>query len=54
MKKDIIKKVFMINDVNLILMYRNIVPGIVKSKQRLVNGVRAREYEIDIGVITHR
>ena len=52
-KKDIIKKVFRINDVNLISMYRNIVPGLLNSQQRMVNGVRSREYEIDFDVITH-
>ena len=34
-------------------MYRNLVPNIVKSKQRMANGVRAREHEIDTDVITH-
>ena len=34
-------------------MYRNIVPGLLKSQQRMVNGVRSREYEIDFDVITH-
>ena len=52
-KKEIIKKVFRINDVSLISMYRNLVPGIVKASRVMVDGVRERKHEIDSDVIKH-
>ena len=52
-KKKVIKKVFRLTDVNLISMYRNIVPNLVKSNRVMVDGVRSRVYEIDTDIITH-
>jgi hypothetical protein len=51
--QEVIKKVFRLKDVNLISMYRNLVPGIMKSKRIMTNGVRDKVYEIDTDVLRH-
>jgi flavodoxin len=52
-KIEIIKKVFRINKVNLISMYRNLVPGIMTSRQIMTDGVRERVYEINRDTLKH-
>ena len=52
-KQEVIKKVFRLTNVNLISMYSNLVPNLVKSNRVMVNGVRSRVYEIDTDIITH-
>ena len=52
-KQEVIKKVFRLTNVNLISMYSNLVPNLVKSNRVMVDGVRSRVYEIDPDMITH-
>ena len=52
-KQEVIKKVFRLTNVNLISMYSNLVPNLVKSNRVMVDGARSRVYEIDTDIITH-
>jgi len=45
--KDAIKKVFRIKEVDIIAMYRNICPDLIKSSQVMKNKIRSRVYEVD-------
>jgi hypothetical protein len=53
-KQTIIKKVFRTKSVNLITLYRNLIPGLISSNNRKINGVRTTTYNIDSKVINHR
>ena len=46
-KQEIIQKVFRLKEVSLISMYRNLIPGLIESKQVRHNNERVRQYEID-------
>ena len=46
-KQEIIQKVFRLKEVSLISMYRNLIPGLIESKQVRHNNERIRQYEID-------
>jgi len=52
-KQTIIKKVFRTKTVNLITLYRNLIPGLISSNNRKINGVRTTIYNIDNNVINH-
>ena len=52
-KQSIIKKVFRMKDINLIALYRNLIPGLISSNNRKINGVRTTIYNIDSKVINH-
>ena len=52
-KQEIIKKVFRLKEVNLISMYRNLIPGLIESKQVTQNCEKVRHYEIDKQLLLH-
>ena len=52
-KQTVIKKVFRMKDINLIALYRNLIPGLISSNNRKINGVRTTIYNIDSKVINH-
>ena len=52
-KQEVIKKVFRLKEVSLVAMYRSLVPGLIKAKTTMVNGVRSRKYTIDHDVMKH-
>ena len=52
-KQEIIKKVFRLKNVSLVGMYRNLIPGLITSKNVKINGVRTLVYDIDSEVVNH-
>ena len=52
-KQEVIKKVFRLKEVNLVSMYRSLVPGLIKAKTTMVQGVRSRRYSVDADVMKH-
>ena len=52
-KQEIIKKVFRLKEVNLFSMYRNLIPGLIESKQVTQNYEKVRQYEIDRELLKH-
>ena len=52
-KQTIIKKVFRMKSVNIMSLYRNLVQGLVSSKNVKIDGVRTQVYDIDSTVVRH-
>jgi hypothetical protein len=52
-KQNIIRKVFRMKDINLIALYRNIIPGLITSSEPQKKGIRTTLYKIDNKVIKH-
>jgi len=52
-KQNIIKKVFRVKDVNIIMMYKNLIPNLISSTPKMINGDRVIKYYVDHDIILH-
>ena len=52
-KQNIIKKVFGTKYVNIIKMYRNLIPSLISSSTIKINGEKVTSYSIDRDIIKH-